>query len=74
MDIAIPVILATGILGAACSILKDNPKVVKFFNMGYEPINPSSLPGVICLKCGTHTLAGEKCCDEPIHVRTHNNI
>jgi len=37
-------------------VLKEKPTIIK---------KPKS--AVRCLKCGTHTLQGERCCAQPIH-------
>jgi len=41
-----------------------DPDIVKMME---EDQKPAAFKGVICLKCGTLTLQGEKCCDQPIH-------
>lgn len=48
--------------------------MMKFFQKVEPVIIPKPRHGIVCLKCGAYTLQGEKCCDEPIHMKAPETV
>lgn len=75
-------LLSIGVAGILYMSFRNHPKLAainKFLgSLGldpyHNPLAPKPRPAVTCLKCGTATLLGDKCCHDPIQMKTQNHI